>query len=268
MRKRSQIVFAVFVIAILGIITWGVLSSHEPVHAGKPLSAWCEQYGTNHWPHPGSDSEKQAQAETAIQYIGTNAFPTLLVMLRANDSSPWKRRLLALAYKQHLFKIQHVQAWRQNWQAACAFTALGAKGSNAVPALIELYNNPPSAPSQRYTAMTLGNIGPAAKAAIPSLIQAAEHSGETEVRAYAINALSQIRPEPGLVLPTLIKCLNDSSTVQNEAMDALIAFGPGARPAVPTLIQLLQNPNTDIVSHAQKSLSQIDPAAAAKAGVK
>ncbi|MDB6109620.1 MAG: repeat protein [Pedosphaera sp.] len=264
--KPYRIIFVMVLVAICGGLAWQVLRPREPVYREKALSAWCEQYATNHWAHP--DSELHKQAETAIRHMGTNAIPALMNMLRASDS-PLQRKFFDLAYKQNLVKIHHVNPWKKNWLAASAFAALGADGRSAAPGLIDLFENPPSSSSGRYTAMALAGIGPAASNAIPSLLRKAESSPETGLRLFSLNAIGHIHARPELVIPLLIKYLNDPSLdVQNEAAEALGAYGADARTATPIMLQLLQNPNQDLRGHVPTNLLKIDPEAATKAGVK
>jgi hypothetical protein len=246
---------------------WLLLNSREsePVYQGKRLGAWLESYQVPKTQH----EQAWQQADEAVRQIGTNAIPTLLAMLRRSDSAPWKRKFLDLAYKQHWIKFNHIIAWRQNWEAANAFAALGADASAAVPDLIKLYENPISSPSQRYTAMALSKIGPAAKMAIPSLLRVASTSNEDEEKTAAVFALAGIHSEPELVVPVLKKCLSNTSVeVQREAIDGLDNFGADARSSVPALVELLQSPNQEITNHVRTALLRIDPQAATKAGIK
>ncbi|MDB6067879.1 MAG: repeat protein [Pedosphaera sp.] len=267
MGKHRRIWLAASALTLMCGIGWLLLNSleSEPVYQGKQLGAWLETYLV---PRPKHEQAWQ-QADGAVRQIGTNAIPTLLTMLRHSDSAPWKRRFLDLAYKQHLIKFNHTIAWRQNWCAANAFGALGADASVAVPALIKLYENPVSSPSQRYTAMALRNIGPAAKLAIPSLLRAANTSTEEEVKTAAVFALGGIHSEPELVVPVLKRCMGDTSVeVQKAAIDGLGNFSEEAKSSVPALIELLQNPNQEITKHARTALLRIDSEAATKAGIR
>ena len=49
MRWPVKIVLAVVLVILAGLITWQLQREREPVYEGKPLTAWLEQYGTNHW---------------------------------------------------------------------------------------------------------------------------------------------------------------------------------------------------------------------------
>jgi hypothetical protein len=263
MRKTPQIALTVSLMAVGGVIAWQVLRGREPGYQGKPLSVWLEGYDV-----PKNQAAWQ-RTDEAVRQIGTNALPELLQMLRLTDSAPWKQKLLALAYKQHFIKIHHIKAWGQNWRAATALGAMGSEACGAVPELIQLYENPISGPSQRYTLMALGKIGPPAKMAIPSLLRTVSTSTDEDVRANTVFALGGIHEEPEQVIPVLIKCLADPSiAVQGEAAEGLGNFRENAKPAVPALVLLLQNPNQDVVNHAKAALLRIDPEAAARAGVK
>jgi len=244
--------------AVGGLIAWQMLREREPVYRGKPLSVWLEGYDV-----PINQAAWQ-QTDQAVRHIGTNALPELLQMLRLSDSAPWKQKLLALAYKQHFIKIHHINAWGQNWRAATALGAMGSDAAGAVPELIQLYENPISGPSQRYTLIALGKIGPAAKMAIPSLLHTVSTSTEEEVRGSAVFALAGIHAEPERVVPVLISCLADTSIdVQQAAAEGLGNFGENAKPAVPALVVLLQNPNPSVIGLARVALLRIDPEAAA-----
>src|SRR5208283_3855392 len=90
-------------------------------------------------------------------------------LLRENDSS-LKFRVLRLVGKQPFVKISYTPAWALNEEAMEAFRILGARASNAVPGLIEIYGQNLSADSQWTLANSLASIGPAASNAVPVLL--------------------------------------------------------------------------------------------------
>src|SRR5205809_7600942 len=77
MRKRVQIMIAVFAAVMLALVGWQIFELGEPVSQGKPLSVWLVQYGTNHW-SAARDGQLDKQAETAIRQIGSKAIPICL----------------------------------------------------------------------------------------------------------------------------------------------------------------------------------------------
>jgi len=84
MRKRVQIALAFLLVAIAGVIAWQVLHLREPAYQGKRLSVWLQNYS------PDGDSP---EVDDAVRTMGTNVIPTLLGMLRAEDSK--LRQILA-----------------------------------------------------------------------------------------------------------------------------------------------------------------------------
>jgi hypothetical protein len=264
MRTRVQVVLAVLLVALSGVIVWQVLRSHEPVYQGKPLSVWLQRYISG-----GSiiDVRQEQEADEAIRQIGTNAIPTLLHMLRARDSR-LKLELLGLAYRQSFIRVRILPAYFTTRQAAAAFHALGASASNAVPILIQTYREEIGPDSQCGCAEALGWIGPAASEAIPDLVSATTNSNII-LRWVAVAALGHIHAKPGLVVPVLIKSLRDSNfRVRRHAASSLAAFGSEAIPAIPGLIQSLEDPNATTRTSVSNALKAINPEAAVKAGVK
>jgi HEAT repeat protein len=153
---------------------------------------------------------------------------------------------------------------------AVAAEALAAIDPDAATKALLDVANPNLAPAPPSTAIDgLGSIGPAAKEAVPSLLQWATNSDDA-VRHHAIWALGKIRAEPARIVPLLTNALHDPSPdVRDFAAWALEQFGPQARAATPALLEFLN------ASHEYRTmvlvtnaLKQIDPEAAANAGVK
>lgn len=72
-----------------------------------------------------------------------------------------------------------------------------------------------------------------------------------------------------VIIPQLAALLDDpQDDVPENAVKSLGQFGSLARPAVPKLLPLLQSRDKDRFLAAKAALRQIDPEAAAKAGVK
>ena len=84
----------------------------------------------------------------------------------------------------------------------------------------------------------------------------------------ACRALGQIHADAAKVVPALIQAAHDPYLfVRAYTADALAAFGPESRSSVPILIELLSDQEQEVSTKASKALLQIDPEAAAKAGV-
>jgi len=219
MRKRVQIALAVFLVVVVAGIAWQVLRLREPVYQGKPLSVWLQSYS------PDGDSP---EVDDAVHTMGTNALPALLGMLQAKDSK-LKLALAALGFRYTPAETQHLRAQK-------GLSALGADASNAVPALIEIYQQNTSPTASRAAANALVEIGPAAEQAIPALMKSAA-STNSDVRAFALYTLGRLALESKLVVPVLIKGLHDPDReVRFNAafgLEALAFMGGDAKPAVP-----------------------------------
>src|ERR1700722_1326168 len=114
-----------------------------------------------------------------------------------------------------------------------------------------------------------------AASAVPVIVRCLDH-WEIGTREAAILALGDIHAHPELAVPALIEHLKTTQTktederrmIYTYTFIALDRFGPEARSAVPTLLQSINDDDPDIRANARGALKHIDPAAAAKAGLK
>jgi HEAT repeat protein len=215
------------------------------------------------YPDYGSGKERENQIR-AIRQIGTNGLPTLIRMLHKKDNrfEVWWVNLIE---KQHVIKIRFQPAEEIRMRATWGFNLLGSQASGAVPELIGMFEQEPSLRSE--VVIAIGNIGPEAEQAIPVLLQGITDTNVI-VRNNSINALGHIHAEPGVVVPNLARCLQDSdSSCQKSAMVALRRLKQAAKPAVPALINALTNSDLSIREDAKMALKEIDPKAAADAGI-
>jgi hypothetical protein len=256
-------------VAFLGVICWTRLRPSEPSFQGKTLSYWLDQYRFN----LTSGEEKEARAlredaQRAVHQIGTNAIPHLLIMLRERDSA-FKAKLFGLVQKQRLIRIHYKPAWVLNGEAALGFEMLSSDAKDAVPALVDIFEEHRSSYSREAVLGALAGIGPAASNAIPFLLRGITDANAS-VRVRIVNALCHIRPPITTVLPALIDCLADSNkAVRAFAANCLGEYGPEARQAIPRLVQLLEDPEKSVRSSAAQALKKIDAKAAeSNAGIK
>jgi HEAT repeat protein len=263
-RKSRRILLITLLIAAVGTVSWLLLRPDpEPTYQGKPLTYWLDIYGAE------SSDEAQLKAAEAMRQIGTNTIPTLLRMLNAKDSR-FKLSIMQLAYKQHLIKINWRIAQSQNNEALIGFTLLGPQGKSAVPALIEIYNERRPGPHNDPAAIAgiLASMGPAATDAVPRLVRDTTDA-DSMIRFIAVWTLGKIHARPDLAVPALTASLRDPEIgVRGWAPTGLGAFGTDAKSAVPDLIKALADPDSDVRNATASALKNIDPEAAAKAGVK
>src|SRR5258708_4833537 len=140
MRKRVPILFMIVAIAIVGAIAWWMSVPKEPVYQGERLTTWLQAYALHNLT-PGNMAatmEREKRTDEAVRFIGTNAIPTLLRLLRAKDSA-LKLKFIRLAQKQHVVAIHPVPARDWNNMAERAFCQLGHDADSALPALVDIY---------------------------------------------------------------------------------------------------------------------------------
>jgi HEAT repeat protein len=246
--RRKQIVVASLILSAIvigGIAFLFLRSTREPVYQGKPLSVWLKEYDIR---KSGNATEifgpNWREANKAVKQAGTKAIPTLLRLLREEDLN------------KHNLDIN-------GNEASDGFAALGANAKDAMPSLMEIYEQHPAARVDDL--YCLGCIGPAAKDAVPWLLQKLPDTNG-EVRSQIITTLGEIHAQPDQVVPVLINYLNDSNKkVRAYSALALSYYGTDAKPAVPALFDLLNDKDTRF--SATFALKRIDPEAAAKAGL-
>jgi HEAT repeat protein len=280
-------------LGVLGWVAWLVLRGpREPVYQGHSLTYWLQHYYIQppNVPRSGAVLQADPPAVAAIRQIGTNAIPTLLRLTRAHDST-LKLKLLALARKRnliairlpnlisirfaftsvsvsagplitgrHLIDMRFAPAAERNLQASLGFRELGPAASNAVPALIAIYDANISPASQDAALVALSSIGPAAKQSVATLLRTLADTNNY-ARLACVRALASIHAEPQLVVPALIKSLSDPHFgVRMLAAEALGQFGADAQPAVPALVEIYDRNTADSLQ-AATTLGLIGPAA-------
>jgi HEAT repeats len=259
-RKQTRIVLAILFVFVLGVLAYEMLRPHELVYHGKSLHVWLEQSIAG-GPMAMADTNELA----AIRQFGPSIVPKLLEMAQVQDS-PLKRDWIKLVRAQKLFRIRLHTDEEYHDMACFGFYALGQVGNDAVPSLIDLLKN--HDPNIRATARDcLGNIGPAAKSAVPLIIQFINDTNRI-VRWDATVCLGRIHMEPELVVPVLMENLNPTNAILSTTIHVLGEFGEQARPAVPALLQYLNDKDDFVRYETTNALKAIDPAAATKAGVR
>jgi HEAT repeat protein len=239
MKRRNRILLAALVVVVIGGLAWVAWPEPpEPVYQGRTLTDWLMQYARETYVPPRSTNyvELQNESKTAVQKIGTNAFPTLVKLVSARDSPlkiNIKRWIWQLKTKASLTTADNQRTANDSHILAFAgFEVLGPVGKDAVPSLVSLLESRDEDVS--LTAIqSLGCIGPQAKDAVPGLIHALN---DVHLRFWTVETLGKI--------------------------------GENAKPAVSALLGCMNDTNAFVRGEAEKALKQIDPVAAGRAGVK
>ena len=264
-----RICVGILALAFIGFMACVFSSPGEPRYDGKPLSFWLEQRYTI---FNGIEiSVQKDHADHALDTIGTNAIPTLLGWMKAQDP-PFKRRLMALLEKQHLVKIRWLSEDDKQNMAVSGFAHLGSAGRDAVPELIRIYERSANAKSGRAFVRRLAvlasliRIGPAAKDAVPMLAALPLKDSDAPLRIYAVFLLGKIHSNPEVAVPALIQYHNDpDASVRGAVARALGQFGPDAKSAIVPLKAMLKDGEGDVRIEAENALKKIEPAAMANA---
>lgn len=144
-------------------------------------------------------------------------------------------------------------------QAALALGRMGPAASAIIPDLIASLDDESSS-VRKKAAAALGAFGPAAKAAIPHLIRllGKDFDGALEESALALAAIG-----PASVAPLIRLLGHRVGSTRGHAALALGKIGPAAAPAVPELIELIEDPYRFVWISSIESLGQVGPAAEA-----
>jgi hypothetical protein len=119
---------------------------------------------------------------------------------------------------------------------------------------------------------TLGNIGhdgiaaisDLARPAIPDVIEAALHDQDHEVRIFAAVTLGEIGPGAEAAVEPFVELLQKVPYEEDPQMicvvvDALGLIGPRARPALPVLTSMAENPRHLARAFAARAIYRIGP---------
>jgi len=139
---------------------------------------------------------------------------------------------------------------------------MGPEAGDAVPELIRLLDD--KYEDARVNAVVaLGRIRSKAQAAIPRLRKIYEDK-KCNYRYTAATALCRIAPSPDILEHLIDEIRNDQAKMSNDqlrAINALREIGPAAEPAIPALIECAKNGNPTTRGCAVAVLGKIGPGA-------
>lgn len=250
-------------LAGLGVIAWQTLRQREipePLYKGKPISHWINLYGDGR-------AIPIQEFESTWREMGTNAIPVLVKALGRHDNVVQKAYRVLWPKLPGSWQKRLPRPVNPYWiqeRAIEALQAIGQIPDAAIPTLIHLVK----VDQNRQAVSALGQLALRDPAATQALVEALKDKNP-EMRGDVALALGFPGRDPTLVVPALMNCLHDPTpTVCAVAASSLSQYGSHAKEAVPSLVELLKDHNPTVHSFAAAALLQIDPEAAAKAGVK
>jgi len=211
------------------------------------------------------DSETRAQAAKQLGKFGPMAdaaVPALLEAFEDEDTSVWLDAKYAIAQigpkaKKAVPKLIELLKKREGRRsrtcdAAFVLGKIGPAAEEAVPALLDVLENYSTSAGRAEAARALGLIGGIDEKLIPALLNGLKDL-DVRVRRNSAEALGNIGKEPAACVPALLEALKKHKglSLEDEALSsyptrtiicALGRFGPGAKEAVPLLIDILKEP--------------------------
>ncbi|MCI0455869.1 MAG: HEAT repeat domain-containing protein [Gemmataceae bacterium] len=225
-----------------------------------------------------SDPDVRSRAARTLGKVGSkakDALPKLQAAVKDKDASVRISAALAVAQVSGgedsvailAGALQDAKEYVRE-QAAAALRELGPKASAAAPALVKALAD--KEPRVRATAAeTLGKLPPTG--ATTGKLDALLADPDEEVRLSAALARWASSEEKGRekLLEVVARGLGSNrAAVRKRAAVVLGEFGKGAQAAVPALLTVLRDPDASVRQAVAAALRSIDPAAAARAGVR
>jgi tetratricopeptide (TPR) repeat protein len=164
-KSRSGLLL-LFVILGIGGLLWLTRVPRQPSYQGKSLMFWLSRARESGAAYYDQKDPTIIECRQAIRGIGTNGIPTFLRILRAKDSA-LKRAAIDLVQRQDYVRIRFHSVEGQKVMAQTGFFFLGEMASNAVPALVDIYQHPASFYSKEVAETTLMGLYPAKIVAVP-----------------------------------------------------------------------------------------------------
>jgi hypothetical protein len=279
---RFRIYAGAAVLAILTLTGFAVASwlrVREPSYGGLTLSQWLI---------------RSPDARVALESMDGQAVRFLWNETLATDS-PFKLRLIKLARKQSIVRIDHAPANLRRMRAHAFFPTVAEWGAGEIPLLLGaledrdadvrlraknclewvLYKADPNAASselirclkrrkaaiRKHAALAFRRVSaPTGTNGLPLLESMLLEDRSAVVRASAAMALGGIRPTNKSVVEALVAALRDQeSMVRRAAILALAEIGAEAQPAHAELLRMLNTPDAEFAPELREALQKIGP---------
>ena len=252
-RKRFLLLGALVSAAVILCVFW-LRRPSEPVYRGHTLTYWMTCKLSPHW--PVSQSE---EVRAALEYIGTNHTPFLIKWLREPNPSyaepGYIKQLNRLFALQHFIDVRFSHHWGPSHRAMAfqILTEIPPAARAAIPLLIPMLSDP----DEEKAGVACMILTKAGSASIGPLTFVLASTNEV-ARALAAGALGQIGADAKPLMPALQKMLQDPKLyVRLSAAKALTQLGADADPLIPVLLQGFHEGDTDSSVYALEVLGEL-----------
>jgi HEAT repeat protein len=247
------------VLALLGLGYWTWQRYHQPAvptYEGKPLADWINDLND-------PDYTVSGRAADVLVRVGADAVPVLLEARTSADIRLHRRAVAALIRIGAPAASGLVAALKDGANHR-AETALVRLGPAATPALIDALKDEKVS---QDAARVLGLMGARATDAVPALIELLkDRHAAGSLRAAAAETLGLIgTPEGDIVAALLAALTEDKPEVRRGAAAALNWMGPPARSAAPALVAAVRDDDEKTAAAACQALARLGDAGVAPA---
>jgi hypothetical protein len=250
-RRFRIAALAIAVLTALGLLALSLRKPPVPsglVVRGKPIEQWVDAMLQNSW-----------EATGAIGEAGTNAAPFLREPLARPSTVAntlyvklWPK--LPSRVQEHLTKPVLAREARMNTVATLRDAPEIAKFMIA-DLLPRLHDQ--DAQIALHTAITMGNIGPAARESLPTLLEFTK-SDKSTVRIYSARALWKVSGQVEPALSVLEAGIQDKSAKFRWAAPVFLGeMGTNALRALPLLVEASKDADKEVASLAIQALAEV-----------
>lgn len=242
--RKPSIALGLMVVVASGLLLIS-LCAREPRYQGRTLTSWLDQC----WETPLSETQRLAEAQTAIRAIGAQkALPTLLKLAETEDSRI--RAWLVDKSEKRKIRFFHVRSAVQlQLQGIAGFEVLGTNAAPAVRKLTKLLRDKERA---FVAARCLENIGKPAESALCECLT----NADWRVRHFSVSALAAVTDDVEVYLARLQNRLKDAEpSVRFATVQCIGLQNDAPELAVPLLISVLEDTNDQVSSQAANALS-------------
>jgi hypothetical protein len=199
MKYVRLMVAAIFVIGLMVIYR---TRTQEPSYHGRTLTDWLQtgQNGRRLGPSSPHYYPFVSSAVVPVQAIGTNGIPTLLSLIRTQDSKV-KHFILTLSERHTWIKLPLLPDWEKQNMAVRGFMILGTNAISAAPELIQIIHEgngdaPFAATYILFSVLkSVYLLGDGSRNLSLSILQELLHDSDRDVQLNAANCLRVWFPE-------------------------------------------------------------------------